>query len=101
MAGQSPTTLTRASARFGTWDRAALDYMHGLEDERLEGSPAEKGLEAVVDGKVNVSQQCALAAKGPTVPWGAPGPALPVGEGGVVCSVQPHLQHWVQFGPAI
>jgi len=24
---------------------------------------------ALVDGKVDVSQQCALAAKGPTVPW--------------------------------
>ena len=44
----------------------------------------ERDVEALVDGKVNVCQQCPLAVKGPPVPWGAPGPALPAGEGGVV-----------------
>ena len=30
--------------RLCTWGRAASDYMHGLEDEKLEGSPAERGI---------------------------------------------------------
>ena len=57
--------------------------MAALDVCRLE-DPMERDVEALVDGKVNVCQQCPLAVKGPPVPWGAPGPALPAGEGGVV-----------------
>jgi len=36
------------------------------------------------------------------IPWGAPGPALPVGEGracpALLRAAQPHLLHWVQCG---
>jgi len=46
-------------------------YTYKLGDERLEGSPAERDSGVWVDGKLNVSQQCALAAKEPTVSWGA------------------------------
>ena len=38
-------------------------YTHKLRDERLESTPTENDLEVWVDGKLNMSQQCALAAK--------------------------------------
>lgn len=48
--------------------------------------------------KPDLSQQCALAAQGPTASWGAPDPALLLGKGRgcPLCSAQPHLMHCVQ-----
>jgi len=51
--------------------RGSPGYTYKLGDERLENSPAERDLGIWVDGKLNMHQQCALAAKGPTVSWGA------------------------------
>jgi len=51
--------------------------VHGLGDERLEGSSTERDLGVLAVGKLNLSQP-----KGPTIPYtqGAAGLALPLGE---------------------
>lgn len=80
-------------------------YVSSVGDEKLERNAMERDLGVLVSGKSNMSQQCALAAqratKGLTAPWGAPGPALPQGEGRgcatLLCAAQPHLLHWVQL----
>jgi len=47
------------------WDNPG--YMYKLGDKRLVSSPGEKDLGVRVNGKLNTSQQCALAVKGPAV----------------------------------
>lgn len=61
-AGQSLTTesSTRAGAGFCTWYR---DPGMLLGEERMEGSTVEGNLQILVDGKLNLSHQHALAAK--------------------------------------
>ena len=77
-------------------------YKYRLADEMLESSPAERDLGAVVDSKLNMSQQHALAARRADCILGCikHGIASQSREGIVPLYsvlVQPHLEYCVQF----
>ena len=42
---------------------ASPTIQYKLEDERIEHSPDKKDLEVLVDGKLDMSQQCALTVQ--------------------------------------
>ena len=76
--------------------------MYRLGVERLESSPAERDLGVWVDGKLNMSQQCAPAAKSANHVLGCikHSTASRLKEVTVplyTALVQPHLEYCVQF----
>jgi len=78
-------------------------YTYKLQDERLESSPAERHLGFWCDGKLNMSQQCALVDKRANHVLGCIKHSIASWSGQVIvplCTAlaQPHLEHWVQLG---
>ena len=45
------------------WDKRTPHYQYMLGDEKTEHRPVPKDLEVLVNGKLDVSQQCALPAQ--------------------------------------
>ncbi|PKU44129.1 rna-directed dna polymerase from mobile element jockey- hypothetical protein [Limosa lapponica baueri] len=55
--------LNRAKCRVLYWGWGNLWYQYKLRDERIESSPAKKGLEVLEDEKLDMNWRCALAAQ--------------------------------------
>ena len=79
----------------------SIDVQPG--DKRQEGSPTERDLGVMADSNLDLSQQCALAARRATHSPGCTRPSTaPRQEEGLsalFCAVRPHLHHWVRVWP--
>ena len=90
--------LNESGCKACTWVMAAPCFQYKLGDVRMEHSPAKKDLGVLVDGKLDMSQQRALAAQNPGLHQKKCGQQvreviLPQ------CSalVRPHLEYCVQM----
>lgn len=97
--GQSPTTQVpnAAPGMRQPW----IDVQPG--DKRQEGSPTERDLGVMADSNLDLSQQCALAARRATHSPGCTRPSTATrqeeGLSALFCAVRPHLHHWVRVWP--
>ena len=82
------------------WSNAGHKYKLG--EEWLESSPAERDLGVLINSRLNVSQQCALAAKRANRVLGCIKHSITSRSKEVIIPlysalVQPHLEYCVQF----
>lgn len=80
-------------------ERGNTGYTY-MEDETLKSSPMERDVEVLIDSKLNINQQCALAVRRATQALGCTRPSMPQGEersySALICAEWSHLQHWLQ-----
>jgi len=72
-------------------------YQYRLHVERIESRSAKKEWGVLVDEKLDMTRQCALAAGRPAISWAASKTAWPAGQGRGFCPSAPQMRHRLEY----